>query len=165
MPATSERWLVGILINLFSLARNRVKNSTICYCAGVKVQWGRGALLVMGSCLRKFLFPSFLRLDVLYRCYVSWQISGATDAMLEADSELADTLEAIKNYTGKSPSKCHQPFTSREQSGSWKPMLFLVFLFNFFFLKVESSSPGRCTHVVFVGKILNSHSASPHPGV
>ena len=25
-------------------------------------------------------------------------------------------------------------------------------------LKVESSSPGRCTHVVFLGKTLNSHS-------
>ena len=31
--------------------------------------------------------------------------------------------------------------------------------------KVESSSPGRCTHVVFLGKTLNSHSASLHPGV
>ena len=29
--------------------------------------------------------------------------------------------------------------------------------------KVESSSPGRCIHVVFVGKTLNSHSASLHP--
>ena len=27
-------------------------------------------------------------------------------------------------------------------------------------LKVESSSPGRCTHVVFIGKTLNFHSAS-----
>ena len=32
-------------------------------------------------------------------------------------------------------------------------------------LKVESSSPGRCTQVVFLGKTLNSHSASLHPGV
>ena len=32
-------------------------------------------------------------------------------------------------------------------------------------LKVESSSPGLCTHVVFLGKTLNSHSASVHPGV
>ena len=32
-------------------------------------------------------------------------------------------------------------------------------------LKVESSSPGRCTHVVFLGKTLNSHNASLHPGV
>ena len=31
-------------------------------------------------------------------------------------------------------------------------------------LKVESLSPGRCTHVVFLGKTLNSHSASLHPG-
>ena len=31
--------------------------------------------------------------------------------------------------------------------------------------KVESSSPGRYTHVVFLGKTLNSHSASLHPGV
>ena len=31
--------------------------------------------------------------------------------------------------------------------------------------KVESSSPGCCTHVVFLGKTLNSHSASLHPGV
>ena len=31
--------------------------------------------------------------------------------------------------------------------------------------KVESSSPGRCTHVVFLGKTLHSHSASLHPGV
>ena len=31
--------------------------------------------------------------------------------------------------------------------------------------KVESSSPGRCTHVVFLGKTLNSHSGSLHPGV
>ena len=31
-------------------------------------------------------------------------------------------------------------------------------------LKVEGSSPGRCTHVVFLGKTLNSHSASLHPG-
>ena len=31
--------------------------------------------------------------------------------------------------------------------------------------KVESSSPGRCTRVVFLGKTLNSHSASLHPGV
>ena len=28
--------------------------------------------------------------------------------------------------------------------------------------KVESSSPGRCTHVLFLGKTLNSHSASLH---
>ena len=27
--------------------------------------------------------------------------------------------------------------------------------------KVESSIPGRCTHTVFLGKTLNSHSASP----
>ena len=32
-------------------------------------------------------------------------------------------------------------------------------------LKFESSIPGRCTSVVFLGKILNSHSASLHPGV
>ena len=32
-------------------------------------------------------------------------------------------------------------------------------------LKVESLSPDRCTHVVFLGKTLNSHSASLHPGV
>ena len=32
-------------------------------------------------------------------------------------------------------------------------------------LKVESSSPGRCTHVVVLGKTLNSRSASLHPGV
>ena len=32
-------------------------------------------------------------------------------------------------------------------------------------LKVSSSSPGLCTHVVFLGKILNSHSVSLHPGV
>ena len=32
-------------------------------------------------------------------------------------------------------------------------------------LKVESSRPGRCTHVVFLGKTLNFHSASLHPGV
>ena len=32
-------------------------------------------------------------------------------------------------------------------------------------LKDESSSPGRCTHVVFFGKTLNSHNASLHPGV
>ena len=32
-------------------------------------------------------------------------------------------------------------------------------------LKVESSSPGLYTHVVFLGKTLNSHSASLHPGV
>ena len=32
-------------------------------------------------------------------------------------------------------------------------------------LKVESSCPGRSTHVVFLGKTLNSHSASLHPGV
>ena len=31
--------------------------------------------------------------------------------------------------------------------------------------KVESSSPGRCTHFVFLGKTLNSQSASLHPGV
>ena len=31
--------------------------------------------------------------------------------------------------------------------------------------KVESSSPGWCTHLVFLGKTLNSHSASLHPGV
>ena len=31
--------------------------------------------------------------------------------------------------------------------------------------QVESSSPGRFTHVVFLGKILNSHSASLHAGV
>ena len=31
--------------------------------------------------------------------------------------------------------------------------------------KVESSSPDRCTHVVLLGKTLNSHSASLHPGV
>ena len=31
--------------------------------------------------------------------------------------------------------------------------------------RVESSSPGRCTHVVFLGKILNSHNASLHPDV
>jgi len=28
-----------------------------------------------------------------------------------------------------------------------------------------SSSPGRGHRVVFLGKTLNSHSASPHPGV
>ena len=32
-------------------------------------------------------------------------------------------------------------------------------------LKVESSSPGRCTLAVFLGKTLNSHIASLHPGV
>ena len=32
-------------------------------------------------------------------------------------------------------------------------------------LKVESSIPGRCTHVVLLGKTLNSYSASLHPGV
>ena len=32
-------------------------------------------------------------------------------------------------------------------------------------LKVESSSPGRCTHVVFLGKTLTSHNASLHPSV
>ena len=32
-------------------------------------------------------------------------------------------------------------------------------------LKVESLSPGRCTHIVSLGKTLNSHSASLHPGV
>ena len=32
-------------------------------------------------------------------------------------------------------------------------------------LKVESSSPGPCTYVVFLGKTLNSHSASLQPGV
>ena len=32
-------------------------------------------------------------------------------------------------------------------------------------LRVEGSSPGRCTQVVFLGKTLNSHSASPHAGV
>ena len=34
-------------------------------------------------------------------------------------------------------------------------------------LKVESSSPDRCTHVVFLGKTLHSHthSASIHTGV
>ena len=31
--------------------------------------------------------------------------------------------------------------------------------------KVESSSPGWCTHVVFLGKTLNSHSAYLHSGV
>ena len=30
---------------------------------------------------------------------------------------------------------------------------------------VESSSPGRCTHIVFLGKTPNSHSTSLHPGV
>ena len=30
--------------------------------------------------------------------------------------------------------------------------------------KVENSSPRRCTHVVFLGKTLNFHSASLHPG-
>ena len=29
--------------------------------------------------------------------------------------------------------------------------------------KEESSSPGRCTHVVFLRKALNSHNASLHP--
>ena len=28
--------------------------------------------------------------------------------------------------------------------------------------KVESSSPGRCTHVVFLGETLNSHRAVSH---
>ena len=32
-------------------------------------------------------------------------------------------------------------------------------------LKVKSLSPGWCTHIVFLGKTLNSHSASLHPGV
>ena len=32
-------------------------------------------------------------------------------------------------------------------------------------LKIESSSPGRCSHIGFLGKTLNSHSASLHPGV
>ena len=31
--------------------------------------------------------------------------------------------------------------------------------------KVESLSPRRCTHVVFLGKTLNSYSASLHPGI
>ena len=31
--------------------------------------------------------------------------------------------------------------------------------------KVESSSPSQCTYVVFLGKTLNSHSATLHPGV
>ena len=32
-------------------------------------------------------------------------------------------------------------------------------------LKVGSLSPGRCTHIMFLGKTFNSHSASLHPGV
>ena len=32
-------------------------------------------------------------------------------------------------------------------------------------LKVQSSSPGWCTHVVFLGKTLNFRSASLHPCV
>ena len=32
-------------------------------------------------------------------------------------------------------------------------------------LKVKSSSLGRCTHVVFLGKTLYSNSASLYPGV
>ena len=31
--------------------------------------------------------------------------------------------------------------------------------------KVERSSPGGCTHIVFLGKTLNYHNASLHPGV
>ena len=32
-------------------------------------------------------------------------------------------------------------------------------------LKVKSSTPGQCTHVLFLGKTLYSHSCSFHPGV
>ena len=32
-------------------------------------------------------------------------------------------------------------------------------------LKIESSSPDRCTHVVFFGKTLTCYSASLHQGV